>query len=166
MWFVRVSVMLAVVQWASSVGGSPRFPTRIVPPFFCADPLPATPMISPITAATTARVRYVRPVMRHLPRGVSRRLCSADPSPAPRDVPPGPPTADVHGPVPARAPSRASTLQPGIVSAIEPDVVEARPFGLLVEAVELLRRRPEPVEVPVADRRHLLVPELVHLLPQ
>ena len=33
MWFVRVSVMLAVVQWASSVGGSPRLPTRMVPPF-------------------------------------------------------------------------------------------------------------------------------------
>src|SRR5438552_11839088 len=36
MWLVNVSVMLAVVQWASSAGGSPRLPTRITPPLVCA----------------------------------------------------------------------------------------------------------------------------------
>src|SRR6266849_1778054 len=36
MWLVNVSVMLAVVQWASSAGGSPRLPTRTTPPLVCA----------------------------------------------------------------------------------------------------------------------------------
>src|SRR2546429_79819 len=36
MWLVNVSVMLAVVQWASSAGGSPRLPTRVTPPLVCA----------------------------------------------------------------------------------------------------------------------------------
>jgi hypothetical protein len=52
MWFVRVSVMLAVVQCASSVGGSPRFPTRIVPPFFW-----AAASGGPLTATVTAAAR-------------------------------------------------------------------------------------------------------------
>src|SRR5437879_9516046 len=36
MLLVNVSVMLAVVQWASSAGGSPRLPTRTTPPLICA----------------------------------------------------------------------------------------------------------------------------------
>src|SRR6266850_6989348 len=36
MWLVSVSVMLAVVQWASSAGGSPRLPTLTTPPLVCA----------------------------------------------------------------------------------------------------------------------------------
>ncbi len=57
MWLVRVSVMLAVVQWASSVGGSPRFPTRMVPPFFwaCTSAGPATISATTATAATKFR---------------------------------------------------------------------------------------------------------------
>jgi hypothetical protein len=57
MWFVRVSVILAVVQCASSVGGSPRLPTRMVPPFFWALTPAAPPMISAITATAAARFR-------------------------------------------------------------------------------------------------------------
>src|SRR6185503_4588502 len=74
----------------------------------------------------------------------------------PRQVP--------HGPVPAPAASRGSP--PEAVSAIEPDVVEPRPLRLVIEALELLRGRPEAVQVPVTDRRHLLVPELMHALPE
>src|SRR5437667_10843241 len=36
MWLVNASGMLALVQWASSAGGSPRLPTRITPPLVCA----------------------------------------------------------------------------------------------------------------------------------
>src|SRR6266536_4219383 len=49
MWLVSVSVMLAVVQCGSSEGGSPRFPTRITPPFRGASALKAAP-------ATTSRI--------------------------------------------------------------------------------------------------------------
>ena len=49
--------MLAVVQCASSVGGSPRLPTRMVPPFFWALTPAAPPMISAITATAAARFR-------------------------------------------------------------------------------------------------------------
>src|SRR5688572_26047163 len=51
MWLVRVSVMLAVVQCASSAGGSPRLPTRRTPPLTWARASPA----APVTRTTAAR---------------------------------------------------------------------------------------------------------------
>src|SRR5688572_21203935 len=51
MWLVRVSVMLAVVQCASSAGGSPRLPTRMTPPLTWARASPT----APVTRTTAAR---------------------------------------------------------------------------------------------------------------
>src|SRR5713226_1390508 len=67
MWLTRVSTRLAVVQWASSDGGSPRLATRSTPPFFwaCAfQPVPATPNVN-ATIATVNRSEALC-VMRHL----------------------------------------------------------------------------------------------------
>src|SRR5712692_3223066 len=67
MWVTRVSTRLAVVQWASSDGGSPRLATRSTPPFFwaCAfQPVPATPNAN-ATIATVNRSEALC-VMRHL----------------------------------------------------------------------------------------------------
>src|SRR5712691_877151 len=67
MWLARVSTRLAVVQWASSDGGSPRLATRSTPPFFwaCAfQPVPATPNAN-ATIATVNRSEALC-VMRHL----------------------------------------------------------------------------------------------------
>src|SRR5712691_11079079 len=60
MWLVSVSVMLAVVQWASSAGGSPRLPTRRTPPRLGASAAPAATAIA-ITVASdrTVRIRVV-----------------------------------------------------------------------------------------------------------
>src|SRR5436309_12804490 len=60
MWLVSVSVMLAVVQWASSAGGSPRLPTRRTPPRFGASAAPAEITIANTTAIDrTVRIRVV-----------------------------------------------------------------------------------------------------------
>src|SRR5262249_50770424 len=59
-----------------------------------------------------------------------------------------------------RPPSRAWP------SLVQPDVVEARALRLLVEALDLAGRGPEPVEIPVANRRDLLVEEARLLLPE
>src|SRR5215831_4291035 len=69
MWLVSVSVMLAVVQCASSDGGSPRLPTRITPPLRGASAaratLPATIrtaiMASHANRAGTQRLMHVPP---------------------------------------------------------------------------------------------------------
>ena len=58
MWLVSVSVMLAVVQWASSDGGSPRLPTLRIPPYFCASAVSALPAIR--TRAAIASGTYLR----------------------------------------------------------------------------------------------------------
>src|SRR3990172_1286747 len=112
--------MLAVVQCASSDGGSPRIPTRITPPFFWASASEAPPATTSVTAAMAAS--SVR----------TGTWC----------------------------------LMPSPHLFLEPDVVESDPLRLLVEALELLGRRPEPEEVAVADHRRLLVEDLVHLLPE
>src|SRR6266581_4826708 len=67
MWLVSISVMLAVVQWASSDGGSPRLPTRRIPPFFWASAVSVVPATSAsdASASSTAR-RDGFSVMRHL----------------------------------------------------------------------------------------------------
>src|SRR5438034_10141825 len=67
MWLVSISVMLAVVQWASSAGGSPRLPTRKIPPFFWASAVSVVPATSAsdASASSTAR-RDGFSVMRHL----------------------------------------------------------------------------------------------------
>src|SRR2546426_10428867 len=67
MWLVSISVMLAVVQWASSAGGSPRLPTRRIPPFFWASAVSvvAATSASDASASSTAR-RDGFSVMRHL----------------------------------------------------------------------------------------------------
>src|SRR5712691_7723098 len=57
--------MLAVVQWASRAGGSPRLPTRRRPPFFGVSAADAGPApISPTArnAATTVRKRPLRSI--------------------------------------------------------------------------------------------------------
>src|SRR5512138_2938736 len=67
MWLVSISVMLAVVQWASSAGGSPRLPTRRMPPFFWASALstaPATSASDTRASSTTRREGFS--AMRHL----------------------------------------------------------------------------------------------------
>src|SRR5262245_44480787 len=67
MWLVSISVMLAVVQWASSDGGSPRLPTRRMPPFFWASALSAAPATSASDARTSNAVpREGFSDMRHL----------------------------------------------------------------------------------------------------
>src|SRR4029434_4926764 len=67
MWLVSISVMLAVVQWASSAGGSPRLPTRRMPPFFWASAVSVVPATSAsdANASSTARRDGFRD-MRHL----------------------------------------------------------------------------------------------------
>src|SRR6266545_6254108 len=65
MWLVSVSVMLAVVQWASSAGGSPRLPTRRMPPLVCAPAADARPAAASSAAAHT---------MRHLRRDSGRAI--------------------------------------------------------------------------------------------
>src|SRR5712692_101364 len=61
MWLVSVSVMLAVVQWASSAGGSPRLPTRRTPPRFGASAAPAaTAIASTVASDRTVRIRALR----------------------------------------------------------------------------------------------------------
>src|SRR2546426_9547335 len=57
MWFVSVSVMLAVVQCASSAGGSPRLPTFRMPPFFCASAVRRLPATSTSDASTSTAAR-------------------------------------------------------------------------------------------------------------
>src|SRR6266571_166194 len=56
MWLVSVSVMLAVVQCASSEGGSPRLPTRSTPPFRGATAAKAAPAATSRTATTATNV--------------------------------------------------------------------------------------------------------------
>src|SRR5947209_4750072 len=111
-------------------------PTRRTPPFFCAPASRAAPMTSPTARNATISVRSGRSVMLHLRW----------------PVPDQPPLAP-------RAPSPPSLL-------VHPDVVEAGPLRLLVEALDLPGGRPEPVEVAVGDRRHLLVEEPRLLLPE
>src|SRR4029453_4263750 len=67
MWVVSISVMLGVVQWASSAGGSPRLPTRRMPPFFWASAVSVVPATSAsdANASSTAR-RDGFSDMRHL----------------------------------------------------------------------------------------------------
>src|SRR5262249_41279444 len=90
-----------------------------------------------------------------------------------RRIPPPATPAAVRGPPPmvsswsgarSRPVKRGAPVPARLL--VQPDVVEPRSLRFLVEALELLRRRPEPVEITVADRRHLLIPELVHLLPE
>src|SRR6266851_6047048 len=81
MWLVSVSVMLAVVQCASSAGGSPRLPTRSTPPFDCASAAKAAPATTSRTAitATNAFRTGTERAMRVPPWRVSGRvgrLCS------------------------------------------------------------------------------------------
>src|SRR5882762_4827083 len=57
MWLVSISVMLAVVQWASSAGGSPRLPTRRIPPFFWASAVSAVPATSASDASASSTAR-------------------------------------------------------------------------------------------------------------
>src|SRR5262249_587994 len=73
MWLVSVSVMLAVVQCASSAGGSPRLPTRRTPPRFWASATPTT--VARASAVASARaVRIGRWRLRLM--GSSRgRIC-------------------------------------------------------------------------------------------
>src|SRR2546429_10018035 len=66
MWLVSVSVMLAVVQCASSAGGSPRLPTRRTPPRLGVWAT-ATPLtINTIAASATDHRTRNRGAMRHL----------------------------------------------------------------------------------------------------
>src|SRR5882724_1022785 len=57
MWLVSISVMLAVVQWASSAGGSPRLPTRRIPPFFWASAVSVVPATSASDASASSTAR-------------------------------------------------------------------------------------------------------------
>src|SRR6266850_106251 len=57
MWLVSISVMLAVVQWASSAGGSPRLPTRRIPPFFWASAVNVVPATSASDASASSTAR-------------------------------------------------------------------------------------------------------------
>src|SRR5439155_1517682 len=69
MWLVSISVMLAVVQWASSAGGSPRLPTRRIPPFFWASAVSVVAATSASDASASASSTARRDgfsVMRHL----------------------------------------------------------------------------------------------------
>src|SRR5262245_1203455 len=67
MWLVSISVMLAVVQWASSAGGSPRLPMRRMPPFFWASAVSVAPATSASdTSACSAARREGFSDMRHL----------------------------------------------------------------------------------------------------
>src|SRR6266508_2313691 len=77
MWLVSVSVVLAVVQCASSAGGSPRLPTRSTPPLRGASAAP-TATSRTATATTNAFRTGTEHAMRLPPQGVSgqvRRLC-------------------------------------------------------------------------------------------
>src|SRR5689334_13255303 len=77
MWLVRVSVMVAVVQCASSDGGSPRLPTLSMPPFFCASAVSAFPAISTKAARTSSPyLRIWLDDMSHLPIGVAQSITS------------------------------------------------------------------------------------------
>src|SRR5712691_231097 len=60
MWLVSVSVMLAVVQWASSAGGSPRLPARRTPPRFGTSAAPAaTAIANTVASDRTVSIRVV-----------------------------------------------------------------------------------------------------------
>src|SRR5262245_9144248 len=59
MCWARTSVMVAVVQCASSVGGSPRLPTFRTPPFFWAKVSGALTVINAIDASASSEARTV-----------------------------------------------------------------------------------------------------------
>src|SRR5512145_9671 len=51
--------MVAVVQCASSVGGSPRLPTLRTPPFFCAKVSDAAPATRAVVTSTNETTRTI-----------------------------------------------------------------------------------------------------------
>src|SRR3990167_9158693 len=77
MWLVKVSVMLAVVQWGSRAGGSPRLPMRRMPPLRGVSAARADAAVT--RATTTKATRALRktngPAIRAPPAVGSRDRC-------------------------------------------------------------------------------------------
>src|SRR2546426_3181653 len=67
MWLASTSVMVAVVQCASRVGGSPRLPTLRTPPFFWATASSALPATSAVDTSANSTARTISLDMLHLP---------------------------------------------------------------------------------------------------
>src|SRR2546422_4971785 len=67
MWLASTSVMVAVVQCASRVGGSPRLPTLRTPPFFWATASDALPATSAVDTSANSTARTISLDMLHLP---------------------------------------------------------------------------------------------------
>ena len=63
MWPPMTSVLTAVVQCGSSVGGSPCMPTRMIPPRFCA----ATSVTPSGDKGPTARTAIVKEELKQQP---------------------------------------------------------------------------------------------------
>src|SRR3989442_13424740 len=95
MWLASPSVMVAVVQCASRVGGSPRLPTLRTPPFFWATASDALPATSAVDTSGNSTAPTISLDILHLPvvgepnLSHARRACvgQAMRVPAPRPPP-------------------------------------------------------------------------------